>query len=101
MYASLPKTTEAEVLGSQVLRSGTSVGAGYREASRGRSKTEFVARVGECLKDLDETGYWLELLVEAEILPENRLSGLLRESSELTAIFLAITNKTKKNQDWK
>ena len=97
MYTSLPKTTEAKVLGTQVLRSGTSVGANYREASRGRSKAEFVAKMGDCLKELDETIYWLELLIEGEILPENKLSDLLRESKELTAIFVTIIKNTKTN----
>ena len=55
MYLALPKTTVAQVLGKQVLRSGTSVGANYREASRGRSKAEFVAKMGDCLKELDKT----------------------------------------------
>ena len=95
MYSSLPKTYDAKVLGSQVLRSGTSVGANYREASRGRSKAEFIAQMGECLKELDETIYWLELLIEAEIVPENKLSGLLRESNELTAIFLPSSIRQK------
>ena len=97
MFSSLPKSMEAKVLGTQVLRSGTSVGANYREASRGRSKAEFVAKMGDCLKELDETIYWLELLIEGEILPENKLSGLLQESNELTAIFVTIIKKTKNN----
>jgi four helix bundle protein len=97
MYSSLPKSTEAKVLGTQVLRSGTSVGANYREASRGRSKAEFVAKMGDCLKELEETTYWFELLLEGNILPKNKISDLLQESKELTAIFATIINKTKKN----
>jgi len=97
MYTSLPKTTEAKVLGTQVLRSGTSVGANYREASRGRSKAEFVAKMGDCLKELDETTYWFELLIAGGILSENKLSALLQESKELTAIFVTIIKKTKTN----
>jgi four helix bundle protein len=97
MYSALPKSTEARVLGKQVLRSGTSVGANYREASRGRSKAEFVAKMGDCLKELDETTYWLELLVEGGILPERNLADLLQESRELTAIFVTIIKNTKNN----
>ena len=97
MYSSLPKTAEAKVIGNQVLRSGTSVGANYREASQGRSKAEFIAKMGDCLKELEETIYWLELLIEGNILPENKLSGLLQESKELTAIFVTIIKKTKTN----
>jgi four helix bundle protein len=64
MFAGLPKTTQAQVLGKQVLRSGTSVGANYREAYRGRSKAEFIAKCGDSLRELEETAYWLELLVD-------------------------------------
>ena len=95
MYSSLPKSTEAKVLGTQVLRSGTSVGANYREASRGRSKAEFIAKMGACLKELEETTYWFELLIEGNILPKNKLSGLLQESKELTDIFVTIIKNTK------
>ncbi|KPK22490.1 MAG: four helix bundle protein [Desulfobacterales bacterium SG8_35_2] len=97
MYSALPKSTEAMVLGTQVLRSGTSVGANYREASQGRSKAEFVAKMGDCLKELDETTYWFELLSEGGMLPKNKLSGLLQESKELTAIFVAIIKNAKTN----
>ena len=62
LYVALPKSTVGQVIGKQVLRSGTSVGANYREACRGRSKLEFIAKVGDCLKELDETDYWLELI---------------------------------------
>jgi four helix bundle protein len=62
LFSKLPKNdTIAQVLGKQVLRSGTSVGANYREASRARSKAEFISKIGDCL---DETEYWLELLVD-------------------------------------
>ena len=62
MYGALPKSEEARVLGKQALRSGTSVGANYREAQRARSKSEFISKIGDCLKELDETAYWLELI---------------------------------------
>ena len=101
MYSSLPKSTEAKVLGTQVLRSGTSVGTNYREASQGRSKAEFIAKMGDCLKELDETTYWFDLLIEGNILPKKKLSGLLQESKELTAIFVTIIKNTKKNLDIK
>ena len=67
MYCALPKSTEAQVLGKQVLRSGTSVAANYREASRARSDAEFVSKLGIVEQELDETIMWLELLVESEI----------------------------------
>jgi four helix bundle protein len=86
MYVALPKSTVAQVLGKQVLRSGTSIGANYREAHRGRSKAEFIAKVGDSLRELEETAYWLELLVDAEILPTSKLGPLRKETDELTAI---------------
>src|SRR5437762_609973 len=67
LFSELPKTTEAQVLGKQVLRSGTSVGANYREAYRARSRAEFIATCGESLRELEETAYWLELLVDGQI----------------------------------
>ncbi len=85
LYAALPKTTEAQVLGKQVLRSGTSVGANYREATRARSTAEFVSKVGVGLQELEETDYWLELLAASGIVPEARLADLRNELNELTA----------------
>ena len=95
MCVSLPKTVEAKVLGKQVLRSGTSVGANYREAKRSRSKAEFISKIGECLKELDETSYWLELLVRSGILPAKKLAPLRDENNQLLAIFTAISKKAK------
>lgn len=68
LYSALPKDEVAQVLGKQLLRSGTSVGANYREAHRGRSKAEFIAKMGDCLKELDESTYWLDLLGSAEVI---------------------------------
>src|ERR1041385_2977089 len=79
LYPSLPKTTEAQILGKQVLRSGTSVGAHYREAHRSRSDAEFISKLEGALQELDETGYWLELLVESKIVSEKRLGDLQKE----------------------
>ena len=95
MFSSLPKTTEAQVLGKQVLRSGTSIGANYREAYRGRSKPEFIAKCGDCLREIEETAYWLELLVDAGIVPAEKLAPLRKEIDELTAIFVTIIRRSK------
>ena len=73
------KSTQAQVLGKQVLRSGTSVGANYREAYRGRTKAEFIAKCGDSLRELEETAYWLELLVDGKIVAAEKLSGLRQE----------------------
>lgn len=95
MYSSLPKSSVAQVLGKQILRSGTSVGANYREANRARSKAEFVAKMGDSLKELDETCYWLELLSESATVPPARLHDLLDESRQLMAIFITIIKRAK------
>ena len=97
MYSALPKKTEAQVIGKQVLRSGTSVGANFREAWRSRSKVEFISKLGDCLKELDETAYWLELLVDAEIIPATRLDPLQDECNQLIVIFTTISKRTKQN----
>ena len=95
LYSALPSGAVAQVLGKQLLRSGTSVGANYREAHRGRSKAEFVAKMGDCLKELDESSYWLDLLVRAEVIPESRMASLLDETNQITAIFVTIIKNTK------
>lgn len=71
LYGSLPKTTTAQVMGKQLLRSGTSVAANFREASRARSDAEFIAKLGIVEQELDETALWLELLIESEIVKDN------------------------------
>ena len=97
MFSALPKTTEAQVLGKQVLRSGTSVGANYCEACRGRSKPEFTAKVGDCLREIEETAYWLDLLVAAKIVPAAKLEPLQCECNELIAIFVTIVKRSKES----
>jgi len=88
----LPNKPSAWVVGKQVLRSGTSVGANYYEACRARSKAEFIAIIGIVAKEAAETIYWLEILGETGIVPPHRLQDLLKEARELTAIFTASYN---------
>jgi four helix bundle protein len=96
LYCALSKTdTVAQVLGKQVLRSGTSVGANYREANRARSKAEFIAKMGDCLKEADETLYWLELLLEEKIMTAKMLEPLVAEANELVAIFITIIKNAR------
>ena len=95
LYGALPKTIEAQVIGKQALRSGTSVGAHYREACRARSTAEFISKIEGGLQELEETVYWLELLAEAEILPLAKLSALLKEAGELTAILVTSVKTAK------
>jgi four helix bundle protein len=98
LYCSLPKSTEAQVMGRQLLRSGTSVGAHYRERTRARSTAEFISKIEGGLQELEETSYWLELLTEAGIVPSQRLAGLLEEADQLTAILVASVRTAKRGR---
>jgi four helix bundle protein len=93
LYVSLPKLAVAQTLGKQLLRSGTSVGANYREACRARSNAEFVSKLGDSLKELEETTYWLELLAGSETVRATRFALLMDETSQLVAIFTSISKK--------
>jgi four helix bundle protein len=78
----LPRTTSGRAIGNQVVRSGTSIGANYRSASRSRSRAEFAAKLGVVAEEADETIYWLELIRDGNLLPESNLSELLKEANE-------------------
>jgi len=95
LYVALPKTIEAQVLGKQLLRSGTSIGAHYRESQRAKSDADFINKIEGSLQELEETGYWLELLAEAGIVAEERLKPLHDETEELIAIFVTMVKKVK------
>jgi four helix bundle protein len=88
LVGALPKTIEGRAIANQLVRCGTSVAANYRAACRSRSKTEFVAKMGVVLEEADETQLWLELIIEGKLLSAKRLEPLLREASELVAIFV-------------
>ena len=98
LYCLLPKTTEAQVLGKQVLRSGTSPGAHYREAMRARSTAEFISKLEGGLQELEETEYWLELLLESGIMGQDKVYPLLAESDELISMFTASVKTAKSNK---
>jgi len=95
LFQSLPRNEEARVLGKQLLRSGTSVGANYRAACRSRSRAEFVAKLGIVLEEADETVFWLELLLDAGIVQQSKLSALVKEADELTSIFVTSLRTAK------
>ena len=95
MYSSLPKSRIAQTLGLQALRSGTSVGGQYREAYRARSDAEIISKLESVLQELDETSYWLELLVGSDVVPAKQLTELRKEADELTAILVAVVRKIK------
>ena len=96
MDVALPKRIEAQVIGKQVLRSETYVGANSREAESSRSRAEFIAKMGDSLKELSETSYWLKLLSETELIKSQRLQPLLIETQKLTAIFASIIKKARR-----
>lgn len=95
LYSALPKTTIAQVLGKQLLRSGTSVAANFREAYRGRSDAEFVSKLGIVEQELDESLLWFELLVESDIVSESKLNSLQQEADELIRIVVAAIKTTR------
>ena len=96
LYSRLARNgTIAQALGMQVLPSGSSVSANYREASRGRSKAEFISKIGDGLKEIEETEYWLELLVDSGCFTTTRMDGLLDETRQLIAVFTTLDKKAK------
>ena len=97
LFRALPKDDVARTLGRQLLRSGTSVGANYREAARSRSKAEFISKLGDCLKEIDESDYWLGLIEDESVLPAAKLQALRQETKELVAIFISSLNTAKRN----
>ena len=96
LYSALPETTECRVIGKQILRSGTSVGAHVREGKRSRSKAEMISKTEVALQELEETIYWMELLVESGIVKPRRLSELMREADELMAILVTSVKTLKR-----
>lgn len=96
LFRALPTSRDAQVIGTQLLRSGTSVAADYRAACRSKSRAEFISRLGVVVEEADESLFWLELLGETEIIAQGRLRELLKEADELTAIFSA-TRRTTRN----
>jgi four helix bundle protein len=94
LFAALPKRTETQILGRQLLRAGTSVGAQYREATRAKSNADF-SKIEGSLQELEEAEYWLELLGESGFFPEDGLAAVRKETGELKGIFVSIVINTK------
>jgi four helix bundle protein len=97
LFRSLPRTPEARVAGQQLLRSGTSVAANYRAVCKARSSADFIAKLGIVEEETDESVFWLEFLVEAEIMPKSRMLDLIDEAKQLTSIFAASRCTAKEN----
>ena len=98
LFRALPETKEAQIIGDQLLRCGTAVGAKYRSACHARSRADFISRIGVVTEEADESVFWLELLSDLKIVKRERLEGLLQESRELTAIFSASRQTAKRRK---
>lgn len=97
LVSDLPKNNAGFVLGNQLMRSGTSVGANYRSSQRGRSRAEFISKLEIGQEEADETIFWLELISESNLLPKEKVAPLIKEADELTAIFTTMLINAKKN----
>jgi len=95
LFQSLQRSPEAQTLGKQVLRSGTSIAANYRAVCRARSRAEFISKMSVVLEEADETVFWIELLVETEIIRPEPAQELLNEANQLVAIFGASLRTSK------
>ncbi len=94
----LPKSQVARVIGGELLRSGTSVGANYRSALRGKSRADFIAKMGIVEEECDEALYWMLMLIEADIVKESLLAELMNEANQIIAIVVSSikTARTRK-----
>ncbi len=96
MVGALPNDSVGRAIGGQLVRSGTSVGANYRAVCRGRSKAEFIAKLGIVIEEADESGYWMELIIEGGLLPTDKVELLLDEANQITAIMVASRKSAQK-----
>ena len=98
LFQALPNTKEAQVIGYQLLRCGTAIGAKYRSACHARSRADFISKIGIVVEEADESVFWLELLSDQGIVKKERLNDLLQEARELTAIFAASRQTAKQRR---
>jgi len=98
LFRALPNVTDAQIMGKQLLRCGTSVGANYRAVCRSRSKAEFIARLGVVAEEADESLFWLELIEETKVLNPKLLEEILKEAKALSAIFSASLKTARGNK---
>lgn len=97
LFRSLPNSAEAQVVGRQLLRSGTSVAANYRAVCKARSRADFISKLGIVEEEVDESVFWLEFLADTQMMPRRRLTDLIGEAKQLTAIFAASRRTAKRN----
>lgn len=94
----LPNTTAGRAIGSQLVRSGTAVGANYRAACRARSKAEFAAKLGIVIEEADECVYWLELIIEGKLVRDELVRPILKDTEEILAIMVTARKTTQQNR---
>jgi four helix bundle protein len=99
LVESLPGDETARILGRQLLRAGTSVGANYRAACRSKSAADFISKMGTVEEEADESGYWMELLVDAQKMEPHKMSPLIQEAGELTAIAVSSIQTARKSKN--
>jgi four helix bundle protein len=95
----LPSTLTTDVIGKQLLRSGTSVGANYRAACRAKSRADFISKMGNVEEEADETLYWLELLRDARLVEPNQIQHLMTETNEIVAVVVASIKTARRNKE--
>jgi len=98
LVENLPKNRIADILGRQILRSGTSVGANYRASCRARSRADFISKMGIVEEEADESLYWLELLLEAKLVRQDQIQHLVAEGNEITAMVIASIRTARRNK---
>jgi four helix bundle protein len=101
LVETLPNTQTGRVIGNQLLRSGTSVGANYRSACRARSPADFISKMGIVEEEADESLYWMELLIEDEIVKQEKLESLMKEADEIIAITVSSIKTARKRKGQK
>ncbi|QBG48423.1 four helix bundle protein [Verrucomicrobia bacterium S94] len=98
LVETLPNTVAGKAIANQLMRSGTSVGANYRAACRARSNAEFIAKLGIVLEEADETEFWLELIMDGQLLPKDKVESLKKEAAQITAIMAASRKTAQDNK---
>ncbi|MCG2693747.1 four helix bundle protein [Candidatus Parcubacteria bacterium] len=99
LIEALPKTTAGRTVSNQLIRCGTSIGANYRAALRGRSKAEFIAKIGIVIEEADESAFWLEIIIESGLLKSKSVEPLLQETKEILAIMITTSNTAFKDNN--
>lgn len=97
LVKSLPTSIDGRVIGNQLIRSGTAVGANYRAVCRARSNAEFISKLGTVIEETDESAFWLEMIIESGLLNKKLIEPLLQETKEILAIMITSSNSARKN----